>query len=188
MAINFSSKQMNHAIKALQAIPGGVERAAVPALNRANQSARAEGLRKLTETYTAKRADIVKTLRMTKATRTSLVSGFSSKSPRMPLTAFSVSPRKPTVRGEKVRVSVRRDSGSKTISRGFLNKGTSSGRLQVLQREGLSRYPIQTLFGPSPAQMLNEEGVRESVEKRASEVLERRFDHEIGRLLRSKLK
>ena len=183
MAIHFSSEQLDHAARALQAIPEGVARAAVPALNRASLAGKTYGVRKMMATYATKRGNVARTVTMVRATRASLVAGFSSRGSRMPLTSFHVRPGRPTTRGQQMTVAVRKDSGGKGISRGFVNriKGT---RLAVLQREGGSRYPVKMLFGPAVPQMLGEEGVREEVEARASQVLASRFDHEIGRLLK----
>lgn len=183
MAIHFSSEQLSNAIRALQAIPDGVARAAVPALNRASLAGKTYGIRKMTATYATKRVGIARTVTMTRATRTSLAAGFSSRGSRMPLTSFQVRPGRPTTRGQRMTVAVRRDSSGGSISRGFVNRLKGGSRLAVLQREGAARYPVRMLFGPAVPQMLGEEGVREEIETRATQVLASRFDHEIGRLL-----
>jgi hypothetical protein len=182
MAIHFFSEQLDHARRALQAIPGGVERAAVPAMNRAALAAKTFGIRKLTGTYATRRANVGRTVRMERATRGSLVAGFSSSGNRLPLTSFQVRPGGRSTKSNELSVTVRKDSGGAGIKRGFVN-ALKSGRLAVLQREGSARYPIRALFGPAVPQMFNEAGVREEVEGRGMEMLTKRFDHEIGRLL-----
>jgi len=185
MAILFSSEQLEHAIRSLQALPDGVERAAVPAMNRAALAGKTYGVRKLMATYATKRGNVARTLHIERATRSSLVAGFTSHGSRIPLMAFQVRPGRPSTRGGQLSVTVRKDSGGKGIKRGFVN-AIHNGKMAVLQREGSARYPLRALFGPAVPQMLNEEGVREEIEARATQMLETRFDHEIGRLLRGR--
>lgn len=182
MAIHFSSEQLDDARRALQAIPGGVERAAVPAMNRASLAAKTFGVRKMMATYATKRGNVARTVTMVHASRSSLVSGFLSRGNRLPLMAFQVRPGGRSTRNNELSVTVRKDSGGKGIARGFVN-AIRGGKLAVLQREGSARHPVRALFGPAVPQMLNEEGVRGEIEARGMDVLSRRFDHEVGRLL-----
>lgn len=181
MVVRFKSDQMQHAIKTLQGISQGVESAAVPAMNRANNAARAEGIRQASDTYTARQAAMRKTLRMQKATKSNLVAGFSSRSNKLPLIEFSVRPKKQMTNGRTtLRAAVRR-GGFKTIKKGFIQNG--KGGLKAFRRIGKDRYPLRELFGPSVPQMLSESGVMDAIEGRALVVLSSRFDHEIGRVL-----
>jgi hypothetical protein len=188
MPVSFSSdQQLERAARELAGIPGGVERAAVPALNRASLAARTAGLRRLMATYAAPRSELIKSVTMVRATRGNLVAGFSSKGRRLPLSSFSLRPKGPTTKRQKLRVNVRRDSGSKEIPRAFANVVHGRSQLMVMRRdEGAGRYPIHALTGPATAQMFGESGVREEIEGHALEVLASRFDHEIGRVLNPK--
>lgn len=182
MVVRFKSEQMQHAFRTLQGIPDGVAKAAVPALNRANAAARAEGIRQAAETYTARQAAMRKTVRMYKATRSHLVAGFSSKSNKLPLVQFNLRPRKPMTNGRTtLKAAVRRD-GFKVVKKGFIQTSPEGG-LKAFRRIGKERYPLRELFGPSVPQMLNESGVMDAIENRAFAVLSQRFDHEIGRVL-----
>lgn len=183
MPIHFSSEQLDLAQRALQGLPEGVARAAVPAMNRAILAAKTYGVRKMMATYATKRGNVARTVRMQRATRSSLFAGFSSRGARMPLASFAVRPGRPTTRGQQMTVTVRKDSHGGSIARGFANLVKGS-RLAVLQREGKQRYPLRMLFGPAVPQMLGEEGVREEIENRGMEMLASRFDHEVARLLR----
>lgn len=187
MPVHFSAEQLEHAAASLRAIPGGVERAAVRALNRASLAARMSGMTQLMATYATQRAQIARTMAMFKASKSDLSAGFSSKGGRIPLSAFDMRPRKPTVRGERLTFSVRRGAGGKTIGHAFANK-TKAGRLMALQREGSARYPVRSLFGPAAPQMLGEEGVRGIIETRAQEILDRRLSVEISNLLSGRTK
>jgi hypothetical protein len=184
MPIHFYSEQLDHAKRALQALPEGVERAAVPAMNRAILAGKTYGLRKMMATYATKRGNVARTVSVLKATRSSLVAGFSSRGSRIPLASFQVRPGRPSTRRDQLSITVRKDSGGKGVKRGFVNATKAGSRLAVFQREGSARYPIRMLFGPAVPQMLNESGVREEIEARATQVLASRFDHEIGRLLK----
>lgn len=181
MVVRFKSEQMQHAFRTLQGIPDGVAKAAVPALNRANAAARAEGIRRAAEEYTARQAAMRKTVRMYKATRSHLLAGFSSKSNKLPLVQFNLRPRKPMTNGRTtLKAAVRRD-GFKVVKKGFVQSAPDG--LKAFRRIGKDRYPLRELFGPSVPQMLNEPGVMEAIESRALAVLSQRFDHEIGRVL-----
>jgi hypothetical protein len=186
MEIHFNRDQLDHAIRALRAIPDGVERAAVAALNRAGPAAKAVGIGKVLGTYTVKRRSVSEKLRSIVASPTSLRSGFLSSGIRSPLTSFGYSPKTASTRGNKLSITVRRDSGGKGIKRGFVNALRNSGLPAVLQREGSGRYPIRFLKGPAVPQMLNNQGVRDAIEARSMQVLQIRFDHEISRLLRGR--
>lgn len=182
MPLHFSSDQLEHAIRALQGIPDGVERAAAPAINRATLAAKTFGVRKMMGTYTAKRGNVARTIQMSRATRSNLAGGFSSRGSRLPLKSFQVRPGGRTTRRSKLSITVRKDSGGKGIERGFVN-AIKGGSMAVLQREASERYPVRALFGPAVPQMFGEVGVRAEIEARGMDILTRRFDHEIGRLL-----
>lgn len=187
MPVLLGSDQLGHAARVLRAIPDGVARAAASAMNRASLAAKTAGIRRLMATYTTKRDQISRTVVTTRASKSDLTAGFSSSGGRIPLTSFQMSPRGPTVRGQRLTFSVRRGSGGKTIGHGFANV-TKGGRLMALQRVGSARYPVRALFGPAAPQMLGEEGVREEIETRAKTILDKRFDHEVGRLLQGAMK
>lgn len=182
MAIHFSTEQLDRAVRALRAIPNGVERAAVPAMNRASLAAKTYGVRKLMATYETRRATVLRSVSLRRADRKTMAAGFVSRGSRLSLASFRVRPGRPTTHGQQLSVTVRKDSGGKPIKRGFAN--VVRGKLAVLQREGAQRYPVRGLFGPAVPQMLNEEGVREEIETRALQVLSARFDHEVTRMLR----
>jgi hypothetical protein len=186
MVVRFNSEQIAHAFKTLQGIPGGIEMAAVPALNRANAAARAEGIRQASKTYTARQEAMRKTVRMYAATRTSLVAGFSSKSNKLPLMQFNLRPKKVMTNGRSTLKAAVRRGGFKVVKKGFIQNGPRG--MKAFRRIGKERYPLRELFGPSVPQMLNETGVMESIEARAFEVLSKRFDHEIGRVLARSMK
>jgi hypothetical protein len=188
MEIHFSSEQLEHAVRALQAIPDGVARAAIPAMNRASLAAKVSGITRVLKTYTVKRSSVANKLIDLRASKSNLVAGFWIRGARSPLTSFAFNPKRVSTLRDKVHVQVRRDSGGGYIKRGFVNVLQHSGYLAVLRREGKGRYPVEFLKGPAVAQMLNNEGVREAIEARATQVLASRFDHEIGRLLEGSAK
>lgn len=184
MAVNFRAEQLEHAKRALRGIPGGVEKAAVPAINRAIKAAKTAGTRKASKVYYQRQTDINRVTRVGRATRSNLSASFSSRSRKIPLYAFRVKPKQPIKDNPpELKVSVKKDTGFQTIKRAFVEIGRSSGNLNVFQRVGRERYPVRTLFGPSIPEMMGDGDVRGAVNDRAFEMLEQRFDHEIGRVL-----
>lgn len=169
----------------LQSVPGGVEKAAVLALNRAITTAQTAASYKARKVYTINPNAFKKGMKLKKARNGNLLAIMSSKNARRELIDFEVSPA--TVqRGKKsgqLEVAVKRERGLKPIPGAFVERGTKSGRLHILKRTGRGRYPLHVKYGPSPSEMLAGEDVIPYVEKRAKAMLVKRLDHEIDRLL-----
>lgn len=178
-------ERMQEAETLLLGIPGGAEKAAVRALNRAITTAQTAASYKARRVYTIKNDAFKKGMKIKKARRGELLARLSSKSARRELVDFSVSPG--TIqRGKKsgqLQVAVKRAGGLKPLPGAFVERGRKDGRLHVLKREGRARYPLHIKYGPSPSEMLAGEDVVPYVEKRAKEMLAKRLEHEIDHLL-----
>lgn len=184
MAVQISAEQIKHAQKALRGITKGAETASMRALNRAMTAGKTVASRSASRTYEVKMAEVRKTISTSKATKGNLTANVVSRGKRIPLSEFKTKPRKPAFgQGKPFAVSVRKDTGFKQIKGAFLNRDSSTGRLEVFRRVGQARYPIHTQYGPSVPTMLGGQTVREAVEDRANEVLADRLNHEIGRML-----
>ncbi|WP_435309674.1 hypothetical protein [Sebaldella termitidis] len=130
--------------------------------------------RKAREVYTVKAGELTKSLKVVKAGLSGII--VSTGSP-LPLTAFKMSPAKVTKTKRRLSAEVKK-GGLKPIKRGFLiAKGP-------YQRTSVRRYPIKRPYGPSAPQMFGEDSVLDSINKKATENLEKRLVHEIGRVLK----
>jgi hypothetical protein len=130
--------------------------------------------RKARELYTVKAGELTKSLKVVKAGLSGIIK--STGSP-LPLTAFKMSPAKVIKTKRRLSVEVKK-GGLKPIKRGFLiAKGPR-------QRTSIRKYPIKRLYGPSAPQMLGEDSILDSINKKATENLEKRLVHEIGRVLK----
>lgn len=173
----------------LMSIPNGAARAGSSALNRAALTGRAAAIQKAKERYYINATSLRNGMKLKKATKNMLLAKITSKSTRRELVDFQVSP-KEIIRGSKMmqlKVAVKKGGAVKEIPRAFVERGTSSGRVHILQRMTKSRpYPdndIRIKFGPSPSEMLSSDDVIPYVEEQAGKTLVKRLDHEIDYLL-----
>jgi len=150
----------------------GTNRAATAARTRASVSIRAR--------YIIKAADIKRRIKIRKATSSNLSAQLRASGPVTPLLNFDVSPKIP--KEIPVRARVLKSSSKKPIEKGFVTR-TKSGYVNVFTRVGQSRYPIQGHFGPSIAQMMGHEEPLNDIITRAQEILDKRLEHELSRLL-----
>jgi len=180
--IEVSAPGIERARVALAGMPGKLERAIAPALNRAAAHGRTVVARKARETYDVKYGAVLKTLKILRANRNSLRADLISAGTVIPLIKFKVSPRTIGKRRPRkgLRVSVKR-SDNKYLKHAFL--GLWQGQMEVLEREGESRLPIKRLFGPSVPSMLGEETVSSVTKAAMAQEFEKRLLHETDRIL-----
>lgn len=190
--IELSAEQLAKAEAALSHIPGATQKAAAAAINRAAQSAMTAAARSARENYYVKHGDVLKTMKLYKATPTDLAAMVVSRGYALPLTKFRISPNKPNpAKAAKARwrkgkssalvARVRRGEGG-PIPGAFVAR-VKSGHVGVFRRTSKAKYPVEHLYGPAIPQLLSSRTVSEAVEQRASEQLDARLSHEIERLL-----
>lgn len=177
--------RMKEAEKLLVTVPDGAQKASVKALNQGIQTAQTAANFKARKVYTIQKAAFRKGMRIKKARMGDLLARLTSKSARRELIDFEVSPA--TIqRGKKsgqLKVAVKRSGGLKTLPGAFVERGKQDGKLHVLQRAGKERYPIRIKYGPSPSEMLAGEEVLPYVERRAKQMIAKRMETEIDKLL-----
>jgi len=180
-----SRLKLKEAGELLISIPTGMQIAASNALNRAAIAGRAAAVKKARESYYISAAEVRSTITITNARKDRLITSIRSKGTRRELINYKTLPN--TIKtGKKIAVlmvAVKKSTGVKPIPGAFIQKGTSSGQLHVLKRDGSDRYPIHIKYGPSVPEMLGTNNVRAEVEERANTILASRLDHEITRLL-----
>lgn len=183
--IKLKAEQIDKAESLLSDIPGAAPKAMAGAINRAVTSSRTEASRKVREKYYVKHKDVISTIKLYRASSGDLSGMIISRGHLLALTKFRVTPKRPQPkRKSPVKVRVKRGEGG-PIKNAFVAR-MQSGHTGVFARVGKQRLPIQERFGPSVPQMLDSRDVREWVEQKASEILDKRLEHEINRRLEGK--
>ncbi len=183
--ITIDEKGLKEAQMLLADMPKAVPKAAARAINRAATAAKTEAWKQIKKDYTIKQTYVRKAWdKITKATASNLSAKLISRGPVMALSYFKIKPKSPPKRRPKnpVYAQVRNDGGG-TIRGAFVAR-MKSGHTGVFHRtRGNQSLPIKQNFGPSVPQMLGSETVSAFIEKRASEVLNKRFEHEVNAIL-----
>lgn len=176
--IEVKSNSIDKAIKYLSGVPGGFETAMMRASNRALQEGRTAAVREATKQYTVKARDIRPTFKMHRASKANLQASLESKSGRLPLSTFAHRPTTDTTGANRkqVRVSVKK-GGLKPLGQAFVHDG------RILQRLGRTSYPVQQKFGPAVPSMLDNDEVVDKVVETMAKSVDKRLDHEVGRIL-----
>lgn len=159
----------------------------IRAVNRAANAAKVQIAKEVNSKYQISSAKVRSTLDIKKANRGNLVAEVKSEGKNIGLYKFKVSPKTKVRRGKSkvYRASVKKEGGYKELSgkpKPFVAEMKNS-HMGVFVRKGRSRLSIKELYGPSVPQMIKNEEIMDSIEKRTSEVLNKRIDHEISYLL-----
>lgn len=152
------------------------------ALNRAVTNVNSNVKKEIRKEYVIKAADVQKTLKISKATRSNLKGEVKSTGSPIGLDKFKVSPRTVNPRRKTpIKVGVKKGSVKKLLG-AFVADVNGA---KVFKREGKARLPINKLFGPSVPQMLSNEDVRAVIEREGQQTFLTRSEHEINRILGS---
>lgn len=161
-----------------KSMPSVANRAMSLAINRALQSGKTAAVRAVTEEYTIKAKDVRKTLTIRRANKSALEGELKSSSRRPLLSSYSIKPFRETTGAARtpLRAAVRRD-GYKSLGNAFIHNGIP------LMRKGNESYPLKALYGRAPAETIANEVIAEQVRDRIAETVNKRFFHEVSRLL-----
>lgn len=162
------------------------------AVNRASEKARTEAKREVSRKYFITQKNVLKTIRLTKASNTTLSSKVTSKGGAIALSKFRVSPRRHVSRTKRGKASpsvykagVERAGGLKPLSGDpkafFAAMGT--GHEGMMERVSNRRLPLKQLHGPAVPSMIKNEEVLGKIQKESSDTLEKRIDAEINNIL-----
>ncbi|BBB91051.1 MAG TPA: phage tail protein [Methylomusa anaerophila] len=187
--IELTDDQLKRAEQLLKHLPGALPKAVANAINRASESARAEAVRKASEEYVIRPGRVRETIDIAKASPAILFARVRSKGRPRALTYFQTTPKqvpKKRPRGQLV-AQVKRSEGGGSIKSAFLAR-MKSGHLGVFNRTNnltsTGKVELVQRYGPSVPQMLENPTIQQFVEQKAMETLEKRFDHELDRLLK----
>lgn len=150
------------------------------ALNRAATAGQTRASVTVRREYVIKAADVKKRIKIRKATAANLSAQIRASGPVIPLMKFDVTPTFPDIMNVHARV---KKGGKKPIQSGFVTRA-ENGHVNVFTRAGRNRFPIKGRYGPSIAQMMGKDEVVDDIQTRAQDVLDKRLEHELDRLLR----
>lgn len=117
-----------------------------------------------------------------RSTRKTLSASLEYRGLLLPLDRFKVSPKTVNPRRKSpIKASVKKSNGVKPLMGAFI---ADINGIKVFERTSKSRLPIRRLFGPSVPQMIRNEDIKETVERKGMEKFNERIDHEIKNILR----
>ncbi|MFY0521018.1 phage tail protein [Lysinibacillus sp. UGB7] len=179
--IELNLRQVEYVQEIFRNTPQQVPKVVSRAINRSAHAARAQANRSVREHYNIKQRDVSSTIKVRTASPDNLTASIRSSGEPLKLMTFRVSPNGPK-KVKQVTVGVKK--GSRKRIKGAFVTGMNSGHVNVFTRVTKKRLPIRGHYGPSVPQMIGNESVVSVVENKAYDVLDKRLEHEINRLLR----
>lgn len=152
-----------------------IDASTVRALNRTATTVRAAAVKGIRARYNLKAGAIRRQMKLTRATRTRLVSEVVVSGRRIPLIEFSA---RQVRRGVTVRVTKQRK-----LIRGVFVARMPSGHVGVFERQGKERLPIRQLFSLSLPQAFTQKQIMTALKRVAAE----RFNIELARDLKYRM-
>lgn len=180
--ISVTNEQVERVSLILGSIKNGKEKALVNSINRGLTTVRSQSGKLIRNSYRIKQSDITSNSNMNfkKASFSNLEGSINFAGAVIPLTKFKVTPTNPSKR--QVTVAVLRETGGERIKHAFVAK-MKSGHVGVLERVTKKRLPLEELYGPSSVHMMSNLRVLEQVEEKAQDIVNKRIEHEISRIL-----
>lgn len=183
--ITIEPKGFKEAIAALGNVKGEARSAIRAAVNRTCSFVRTQLVKSIRAQYVIPAKDVRDSIKdEKKATNSNLVASLAVRSSMTSIYPhFRVTPKfRPTQRGKKYKVKVTIKKGSRQAMQGrvFLPTATSTKqKAQIwVRRAGAKRKPVVPLHTLSVAQMVNDT-VQKDIQAQASEMLEKRVQHEL---------
>ena len=180
--ITIESADLKKSEELLKFVPGGVQKAAARAINRAADSAKTTASRALRKEYFIDRKAILNTIRIKRASTGGLSASMESRGRLIPLAKWKAAPQANPSAGKPITARIKK-SGSAGEGKGAFWATMKSGHMGIFGRLGKKRKPIQERMGPAVPQLLEDDAVSKAVEERMSDVFYQRLDHEVGRIL-----
>lgn len=162
----------------IRRINKALDQAIVRTVNRLLQRGRTEISKRTRQTYNIKAGDLKAGTRIYRATRGQAEGKLVIKGAPQRLIKFAGAQRP-----AGVPVRIRKDRGRQIIKSAFIAT-MPSGYIQVFQRKGKSRLPIESKFTISVSQMagpITDEVFKELIDKEAGPQYQRNLDYYLGR-------
>ena len=182
--IEISAEAVERVNKILSGVPKGAEKAMSNAMNRGLQKVKTSALKQVKTVYAVKSGDFnaATRTRIRNTSAGSLAGYISFSGVKIPLYKFNSTPKVPGT-GQMVRAGLFK--GVFTPFEHAFIAGMRSGHLGIFERKDPppKRLPIGERMGHSGAEMVGNAAVIPEIEKQAQEVIDKRIDHEISRIL-----
>jgi len=162
------------------------------AINRAISNVKKNSAKETSSRYYITSGEVKKTLRLVKASKSSLKAAVISSGSGIALSKFKVNTGTPVRyrgagRSPKVyRAGVKKSGGVKPLAgdpKAFIAV-MKSGHKGVFERTSDASLPIKQLYGPSVPQIMKNQDILDVINKDAAETLQKRLDVEINNVLR----
>lgn len=182
LTVDVVEDSMDRVTKMLAGISGGVYKAVGSALTRAAAAGKTAAKEPVTKEYTISQSEfLARTRNINHFVRESsggisVVFGFRGNV--IPLMKFNT-----RVNGSgQIVTQVKRSGSAETLNRAF--SAQMGGHRGIYERVGVSRFPVEELYGPATPQMMySNEEVTDEIERKVADTYEKRIDHEILRIL-----
>lgn len=161
-------------------------KAAYRAINRSLVSGRKAAGEEVAKDYKISGGRVNKLGKFARANPSNIEATITWKGPGLELKEWGTNPSNPPKRRRKKPILGTVFRGTKTTYRGAFINRNKGGKVRAYVRTSKKRFPIRPVYGPSPAQLVGAKLVRERFTKRASEMLEKRLEHEINYILSKK--
>ncbi|QHJ79162.1 MAG: hypothetical protein [Caudoviricetes sp.] len=155
--------------------------AASRAINRASQSSRTQATKEVRKDYIIKAGRVNSIAKVRRSNSSNLEAEVNWSGEMIPLHEFRVKPKKQNNskrRRPQVQAQISKKSGYATYKGTYIG---SSGF--VWKRKTVKRLPVRAILGPAVAHLLNADAVKQRIMDRAEEILDKRLEHEINRML-----
>lgn len=154
------------------------------AVNRAVVAGKTEAAKRLSADFAVRRSQVNEKVTTSKATSNKISAAVTWRGGALNLADFSVTPSKPQPAKRPVlRATVARAAGPQEYKGAFLIQTRAGVKAYRRTSGNDGRYPVTQVWGPSIAQLLGGQNIRDAVEIRARAVLNDRIEHEINREL-----
>lgn len=148
-------------------------------INRSAASGKTIASKKVRQEYVLKAGTVNQATKIAKASTSSLEAKITWKGPMVNLKNFRINPKTRPKRKTKRQMVAEVKKGKKAAYKGaFIGPNG-----QVFRRTTKKRFPIKPVYGPSIPHLMGADQVREETQKRTLEVLIKRVDHEINRMI-----
>ncbi len=184
-----SDKELKKAVKEMQKIPQGMDKAAARALNDGLVVMGKVAAQETSKEYVIKQGTVRATFKKRKANAGNLNAKIISSGSKLKLAEFPYSPKQTSNKKKKngklyaksmVKVKIKRNEGRKVVHHSppaFANNGG------IYHRKGKSRFPIQVMFTTSIPGMIENEKIGDVAIEKASERAQERLEHHLNRIL-----
>lgn len=150
------------------------------AINRSVPAAKTAASKEVRKEYVLKAAKINEATKITKATTSTLTAKIRWSGPMVNIANYKITPRQRPKRRTKRQMTVEIKRGQKSTYKGaFIGPNA-----RVFRRTTKKRLPIKPIYGPAISHLMGAKPVTEAATKRAQEILDKRIEHEIKRMLK----